>query len=53
MLSNEELLIVRGGAFSSTLLNSVSRLINTLLKFGQTVGTVIRRSVTKNYCKIN
>lgn len=53
MLSNEELINVKGGAFSSTLLNSVSRLIDTLLKLGQTVGSAIRRSLSKNYCKIN
>lgn len=53
MLSKEELILIKGGAFSSTLLNSVSRLIDTLLKLGQTVGTAIRRSFSKNYCKIS
>jgi len=53
MLSNDELINIKGGAFSSTLLNSVSRLIETLLKLGQTVGTAIRRSVSKKYCKLS
>lgn len=52
MLSDEELFIVKGGSFSAALLNSVSRLIDTLLKLGQTVGSALRRSYEKKYCKI-
>jgi len=50
---NEDLIEIKGGAFSTTLLNSVSRLIDTLLKLGQTVGSAIRRSASKNVCKIS
>jgi len=53
VLSNEELINIKGGSFSSTLLNSVSRLIDTVLKLGQTVGSAIRRSLSKSYCKLS
>ena len=53
MLNSEELIIVRGGAFSATLLNSLSRLIGTILDLGQTVGSSLRRVASKKYCKIS
>lgn len=51
-MSNEELYLVYAGAtkMSGTLLNSVSKLINTLLDFGRVIGTSIRRLIDKNYC---
>ena len=53
MLSDEELLLIRGGGFTATLLNSASRLINTILELGRTVGSAIRRIHSKSYCSIN
>ena len=50
-MSNEELIKIRGGAISATLLNSVSRIVETLLNLGQLVGSSLRRVATKNYCK--
>lgn len=51
-MSNEELYLIYAGAtkMSGTLLNSVSKLINTLLDFGRVIGTSIRRLIDKNYC---
>ena len=51
MLTSEELLIVKGGGFSATLLNSLSRVIGTLLDLGQTLGSALKRVVTKSYCQ--
>ena len=53
MLSKEELFVIKGGSFSAALLNSISRLVDTLLRLGQTVGSAIRRSYEKKYCKIS
>ena len=53
MLNNDELLLIRGGGFSAALLNSVSRLIDTLLSLGQTVGSSLRRLIEKKQCKIS
>ena len=53
MLSNEELILVRGGGITSTFLNSVSRFAENLFNFGQTLGSAIRRIFSKNVCKIS
>ena len=39
-----------GGGVSTALLNTIFRFINFTLDFGKTVGSVIRRGRTKNYC---
>lgn len=49
-LKEMELYEIRGGAVSSTLLNSIARLITTVLDLGRTVGSSIRRIYSKNYC---
>jgi len=53
MLTNEELALVRGGGITATLLNSVSRLVDTIFNLGQTVGSTIRRLISNNVCKIS
>lgn len=53
MLKNEELVLVRGGALSTTLLNSLARLVNTLYELGQSVGSSIRRIASKKVCSIS
>ena len=53
MLTNEEMLNVRGGGVTATLLNSISRLVETVLNLGQIVGSSIRRSVSKKICKLS
>ena len=53
MLTNEELLVVKGGGIGATLLNSLSRLIGTILDLGQTVGSALRRGISKKYCSIS
>lgn len=53
MLNNEELILVRGGAITATLLNSISRLMDTLYNLGQSVGTTLRRLVGKKVCKVS
>ena len=52
MISNEVLLEVKGGSFTGTLLNSLSRFIGTVLDLGQTVGSSLRRGITKKMCRI-
>ena len=52
MLTSEELICVRGGGFSSTLLNSFSRLLEDIYKLGQSIGSSIRRITSKKICKI-
>jgi len=52
MLKSEDLIKVRGGGITATLLNSLSRLVETILNLGQLVGSSIRRSMSKKSCKL-
>lgn len=49
-LKNQELVNISAGGITATMLNALSRACSFLLKFGQTIGTVIRRKVTGTYC---
>lgn len=53
MLTSEELILVRGGGITSTFLNSLSRFFENLFNLGQSVGSSIRRIVSKKVCKIS
>lgn len=52
MLNETELLNIKGGAttISSTFLNSLARIITTILDLGRTIGSSISRYKNKNYC---
>lgn len=52
MLSEEELYMIKGGGIGATLLNSISRLVDTILNLGQLVGSSLRRGFSKNVCKL-
>ena len=53
MLTSEELVLVRGGGITATLLNSISRFMDTVFSLGQTVGSSIRRLVSGKVCKLS
>lgn len=53
MLTNEELIVIRGGGITSTFLNSFSRLMENIFRLGQSVGSSIRRVVSKKVCKVS
>lgn len=51
-LKNYELKEIVGGIkFSAAFLNNIIKGVNLLLELGRSVGTALRRSLTKNYCK--
>ena len=52
MLTNEDLISIRGGSITATMLNAFSRAIDTILNLGQIVGSSIRRAFSKNYCSL-
>ena len=54
MLTNEEMLNVKGGALNltATLLNSFSRFISTVFELGQAIGSALRRTKEKKICSI-
>lgn len=52
-LHNNELINIVGGAstsITSTFLNSLARLITTVLDLGRTIGSSISRYKNRNYC---
>lgn len=53
MLTNEELLLVRGGGITSTFLNSFSRLMENIYKIGQSLGSSVRRIASGKLCKMS
>lgn len=49
-LKNQELVLVKGGAINSQLINAFVRLITSVVEVGRMIGSSIRRVVGKNYC---
>ena len=49
MLSNQELALVSGG-ITTTLLNSVARIISVIFNIGKSIGTSIRMIRSKTSC---
>jgi len=51
MLNTEELLMIKGGGLTITLLNSIARLMNTLNELGRSLGTSIRMIFGRKVCE--
>ena len=49
-IENSELININGGGITAAYLNAASRAVNTILEFGRTVGSSIRRLVSRRYC---
>ena len=50
-MSDSELCLIVGGAgLSATVVNAMVRFVNTSLELGRTLGTIIRRAITKRIC---
>ena len=49
-LKNKELIDINGGGFSASYINAAARAFNTILNFGRTVGSSIRRVFGRNWC---
>ena len=49
-MTNKELLMVVGGGITATLLNSIARVINTILDLGRNVGSAINMIVNGRKC---
>lgn len=46
-LERNDLILISGGAFTSTLINSLVKLFTTTIEFGRMIGTTIRRAISK------
>lgn len=51
-LTNKQLLKVRGGSLSATMLNALAKGAGLLFEIGQAVGSAIRRAITKTTCTL-
>jgi hypothetical protein len=50
-MNNNELLTIKGGVtVSGTLINSIAKLMGTLLNIGRSIGTSIRMAISKHKC---
>ncbi len=49
-LSNKELSLVTGGSLSGAIISSVIRGANVILEIGRSLGSALRRFMTKNLC---
>ena len=49
-MSNYELFCVKGGGLSIANLNVIARIVTTLVKLGQTIGSNIRRIISGSIC---
>ncbi len=49
-LNDEQLTRIDGGAVTASLLNAISRVVDTILEIGRTVGSAIRRLYNGNFC---
>ena len=52
-LNKEEMLEIDGGAITPTMINAISKAINTLYELGKATGSAIRRIIKKSYCPVN
>ena len=49
-MSNQELLNIYGGGLSASVMNILIRSVSFTLELGRTLGTVIRRKISKRIC---
>ena len=53
-MTSEELYCLKGGTtLSTTVLNTIIRLLTTSLELGRSLGTTIRRAIDKKKCNYN
>ena len=50
MLTDNELLLVKGGSISGPVINAFIEIYNKIYDIGRSLGTLIRRAVKKQYC---
>lgn len=52
ILSDQELLNIKGGAVTASLINAIARGISTIADLGRSIGTAIRRLVSGKICSV-
>lgn len=52
-IKDQELVNVIGGGVTSTMINAISKAINTIYNLGQAIGSAFRRAKTGKICSAN
>jgi hypothetical protein len=52
-LNKEQMKEIAGGGISYSLINAVSKAVNTLYELGKATGSALRRIVNNSYCPLN
>lgn len=52
-LNEKEMLKINGGALTSSFINAINSVINTLFELGKETGSTLRRLMQGNYCPMN
>lgn len=52
-LTEKEMLKVNGGALTSSFINAINSVINTLFELGRETGSSLRRLTSGAYCPMN
>lgn len=52
-LKEKEMMEIDGGTLTSSFINAIAKIVNTLFDIGKETGSAIRRLTTGNYCSIN
>ena len=51
-MKEEELVNVRGGGLSATMISAVSRGVNTFYDLGRSFGSALRRAISGKTCRL-
>ena len=49
-IERNELINFTGVSWTATYIYAAARAVNTILEFGRTVGSTIRRAINRNFC---
>ena len=49
-IESGDLLKINGGGITAAYLNAAARAVSTILDFGRTIGSSIRRIISRKYC---
>ena len=52
-LKQEEMKYIIGGGLTSTMINAITKAINTIYELGKQTGSTIRRLIKNKYCSVN
>lgn len=52
-INENEMMNIDGGTLTSSFINAISKIVNTLYDIGEATGSAIRRITNGKFCRIN